>query len=103
MDFTRSKLPPRLFSPGEVVECIDASGAAGLRKGAIYRVDQVTRCPCVGRDGGVTLTSGPSGTDSPCGWWRATRFRPVKPEDDETLQRIKSCKPRAPVRETEDA
>jgi hypothetical protein len=106
--FHRSRRIGSPFSPGQAVQCVDATGT-GLKRSAIYRVEKVNECLACG--GGVRLTSGPRPTDVPCGWWRARRFRPLKPPMDELTERIRRAArqgrpapaPKAPARELEDA
>lgn len=100
MDFKRSRgINP--FSPGDAVQCVDAEGS-GLARNAIYRVREVNPCPnCQGH---VRLTDGPRPTDSMCGWWRHTRFRHIRPPNDELTRRIRAARP-APAKtpDLEDA
>lgn len=106
INFNQSRTPGRLFDKGDKVECVNASGT-GLTKGAIYVIADTSDCPMC--KGGVTLTSGPRPTDVPCGWWRARRFRPIKPPGDELTERIRRARgrpnvaPKTPARELEDA
>lgn len=99
INFKQSRPPGRLFGKGDKVECVDASGTT-LTKGAIYVIADTSDCPRC--HGGVTLTSGPRPTDRACGWWRATRFRPLRPPMDELTRRIMRARP-TKTRELEDA
>lgn len=99
INFNQSRPPGRLFGKGDKVECVNASGTT-LTKGGIYVIADTSDCPMCG--GGVTLTSGPRPTDRACGWWRATRFRPLRPPMDELTRRIMRARP-TKTRELEDA
>ncbi len=81
------------FSPGDKVECVDASGTS-LRPRGVYAISDVSDCPVC--PGGVRVDSGPSPTDVGCGWWRHTRFRPLRPTDPALVERIRRCRPPAP-------
>jgi hypothetical protein len=91
-----------LFSPGEKVECMDPSGTT-LTRGGIYEIAESEICKLCGD--GVMLTTGPTPTDSLCNrWWRADRFRSIRPPEDEVTNMIRQARP-APARPkvTEDA